>query len=81
MKTFKTIRMGFLAAAAALVCFSSCSSDDDQKGGGNPAPQRESRGAHYQHRQDDVSCWRNKTNDQIDRQREAYRGPYSRYFR
>lgn len=42
MKTFKTIRMGFLAAAAALVCFSSCSSDDDQKGGGNPAPQRES---------------------------------------
>lgn len=41
MKTFKTIRMGFLAAAAALVCFSSCSSDDDQKGGGNPAPQRE----------------------------------------
>lgn len=42
MKTFKTIRMGFLAAAAALVCFSSCSTDDDQKGGGNPAPQRES---------------------------------------
>lgn len=42
MKTFKTIRMGFLAAAAALVCFSSCSSDDDQKGGGNPAPQKES---------------------------------------
>lgn len=42
MKTFKTIRMGFLAAAAALVCFSSCSSDDDQQSGGNPAPQRES---------------------------------------
>ena len=42
MKTFKTIRMGFLAAAAALVCFSSCSTDDDQKGGNNPAPQRES---------------------------------------
>lgn len=42
MKTFKTIRMGFLAAAAALVCFSSCSTDDDQKSGGNPAPQRES---------------------------------------
>lgn len=42
MKTFKTIRMGFLAAAAVLVCFSSCSTDDDQKGGGNPAPQRES---------------------------------------
>lgn len=42
MKTFKTIRMGFLAAAAALVCFSSCSTDDDQQSGGNPAPQRES---------------------------------------
>ena len=78
MKTFKTIRMGFLAAAAALVCFSSCSTDDDQKGGANPAPQRESRGAHYQHRQDDVSC---SNNNSFDRQREAYRGPHSRYLR